>query len=80
MIEAVNYYSVIHFIIWFLAAKYLKINWTVFLVLSFCWELIELLLPFNFAVETVINKIFDIIINIIGYSLGLKLKRSINEK
>ena len=80
MMEAVNYYSVIHFFIWFFAAKSSKINWTVFFGLSFGWELVELLLPFNFAVETVINKMFDIIINIIGYSLGLKWGRNINEK
>jgi len=80
MMEAVNYYSTFHFLIWFLAAKSSKINWTVFLVLSFGWEVIELLLPLNFAAETVINKIFDIIINLIGYSLGLYWRRIINEK
>ncbi len=78
--EAVNYYSVIHFFIWFIAAKSSKINWIVFFGLSFGWELVELLLPFNFAVETVINKMFDIIINTIGFSLGLLWIRNTSEK
>ena len=35
------------------------------------WELLELVLPFNFAAETIQNKIVDIIVNILGYGSGL---------
>ena len=35
------------------------------------WELLELVLPFNFAAETIQNKIADIIVNILGYGSGL---------
>jgi len=75
MMNAINYYSIIHFLIWFLIARYSKISWTVFLTLSIGWELFELVLPFNFAIETLANKVLDIIINITGYGLGLIFKR-----
>ena len=35
------------------------------------WELLELVLPFNFAAETIQNKIADIIVNILGYGSEL---------
>jgi len=66
----INYYSVIHFIIWFVYGKYLKKSWPLFLFLSIGWEILELFIPFNFAIESSINKITDIFINIIGFSLG----------
>ena len=75
MMNAINYYSIIHFLIWFLIARYLRISWTVFLTLSIGWELLELVLPFNFAIETLANKVLDIIINITGFGLGSKFKR-----
>lgn len=69
--NAVNLYSIIHFIIWFLFARYARIGWLSFLSLSIGWELIELALPFDFATETIQNKIGDIIVNVLGYSSGL---------
>jgi hypothetical protein len=70
----INYYSIIHFIIWFIYGKYFKRKWPLFLFLSVGWEIIELFIPFNFAIETTINKITDIFINIIGYSFGILFK------
>lgn len=70
----INYYSIIHFIIWFIYGKYFKKNWPLFLLLSVGWEIIELFIPFNFAIETTMNKITDIFINIIGYSFGIFFK------
>jgi hypothetical protein len=69
--NAVNHYSALHFIFWFLTARYSKIGWLLFLILSMSWELLELVLPFNFAAETIQNKIADIIVNILGYGSGL---------
>ncbi len=69
--NAFNHYSAFHFIFWFLAARYSKIGWLLFLILSMGWELLELVLPFNFAAETIQNKIADIIVNILGYGSGL---------
>ena len=55
--------------------KYFNKNWPLFLFLSVGWEIIELFIPFNFAIETITNKIMDIIINIAGYSVGLIFKK-----
>lgn len=71
----VNHYSVIHFIIWFLLARYARISWLSFLSLSIGWELLELVLPFDFAIETIQNKIGDIIVNVLGYGSGLSLHK-----
>ena len=45
-----------------------------FLLFSFGWEMLELVLPYNFAIETVPNKIADILVNFIGYGVGLYYK------
>jgi type III secretory pathway component EscU len=71
----INYYSIIHFIIWFTYGKYFNKSWSLFLLLSVGWEIIELFIPFNFAIESIMNKIMDIMINIIGYSFGLLFKK-----
>jgi len=34
------------------------------------WELHELVLPFDLAIETIQNKIGNIIVNVLGYSSG----------
>ena len=70
----INHYSIIHIIIWFLIARYTKIGWLLFLTLSIGWELLELVLPFDFAIETIQNKMGDIIVNILGYGFGKKSK------
>ena len=77
--NAVNYYSVFHFIFWFFSARYSSIGWLLFLILSMSWELLELVLPFNFALETIQKKIADIIVNILGYGSGLLFNGSIRE-
>ena len=71
---AIYHYSIIHIIIWFFIARYTKIGWLLFLTLSIGWELLELVLPFDFAIETIQNKMGDIIVNIIGYGFGKKQK------
>ena len=69
--QVLNYYSIAHFFLWLLVARWAGINWLTFLVLSVGWELLELVLPFEFAVESIGNKSADIIVNILGFSLGL---------
>jgi hypothetical protein len=69
--QVLNYYSIAHFFLWLLVARWAGIHWLTFLVLSVGWELLELVLPFEFAVESIGNKCADIIVNIFGFSLGL---------
>jgi hypothetical protein len=43
--------------------------------LSIGWELLELFLPFDFAVEAIQNKMGDIFVNIFGYGFGKRTKK-----
>ena len=70
----INYYSIVHFTIWFIYGKYFNKSWPLFFMLSLGWEIVELFIPCNFAIETPMNKITDIFINIIGYSFGILFK------
>ena len=65
-----NLYSLIHFLQWLLIGRFLLKDWYVFLILSISWEFLELILPFQFVIETLSNKITDIIINCLGFYLG----------
>ena len=65
-----NLYSVAHLVIWFLAGRFTRISWTVFLIISIGWEFLELVLPFQFAEEWMGNKLADVAVNILGFYLG----------
>ena len=49
-------YSVSHFLIWLTAGRYFLKSWQIFILLSVSWELLELILPYEFAVEEWGNK------------------------
>ena len=70
----INHYSIIHFVIYYLVGRYTGIRWLSFLLFSFGWEMLELVLPYNFAIETIPNKFADILVNFIGYGVGLYFK------
>lgn len=67
-------YNPVHFLIWFLAAKYTKLSWKWFFVLSIVWEIFEFIVSFysdsSFFPESNINRFTDIIFNIAGFYLG----------
>lgn len=67
-----NIYSVGHFIQWTLIGRYVFKNWYAFFILSIGWEFLELILPYEFAIETYGNKISDVIVNCLGFYLGTK--------
>jgi hypothetical protein len=71
-----NYYSVPHFAIWLLVGRYTRIGWGVFLALSIGWELLELVLPFEFAVETIDNKVGDVLVNCLGFAAGNRWQKA----
>jgi len=71
----INYYSVIHFAQYFILGKYLLKNWWVFFIISIGWECIELVLPFQFAIESLENKFADIIINCLGFYMGISHRK-----
>ena len=69
-----NLWSLGHFIQWSFLGRFVFSNWYIFFILSVGWELIELILPYEFAVETLENKVSDIVVNTLGFYFGLKLK------
>ncbi|MBM54336.1 MAG: hypothetical protein CMB36_04825 [Euryarchaeota archaeon] len=69
-----NLWSLGHFVQWAGVGRFLLSNWYVFFALSVGWELLELYLPFEFAKETWGNKISDIVVNIVGFWLGNRVR------
>ena len=65
---------------WLLFGRFTRIGWVTFLVLSIGWEILELVLPFEFAVEVIDNKVGDVIVNVLAFSVGLKWRQSAVQK
>jgi hypothetical protein len=73
-VTLINLYSLSHFFIWFIAGRYIKMSWLLFLILSIGWEGLELILPFEFAEEWIGNKLADVAVNVMGFYLGNRFK------
>ena len=69
-----NIWSLGHFVQWAFIGRYITRNWWLFLLLSIGWEILELYLPYEFAQETLDNKVSDVIVNVIGFGLGLRIR------
>lgn len=69
-----NLWSLGHFVQWSLVGRFILTNWYVFLFLSIGWEFVELVLPYEFAKETIDNKISDVIVNVAGFWLGNRIR------
>jgi len=70
-----NYYTISHFLIWLLFGRFTSISCRTFLALSIAWEILELVLPFEFAVETLGNKVGDMAANTVAFLVGLKWRQ-----
>ena len=62
---------------WFGISRYIFTNWYLFIALSIGWEILELYIPYEFATEEVENKISDLIVNTIGFWLGIKIREKV---
>lgn len=69
-----NLWSLGHFVQWSIVGRFFLKNWPFFFALSIGWEIIELYLPYEFAKETWENKISDILVNILGFWLGNRVR------
>ena len=69
-----NLWSLGHFVQWSLVGRFILTNWYVFLFLSIGWEFLELVLPYEFAKETIDNKISDVIVNVAGFWIGNRIR------
>ena len=70
----INFFSLGHFLQWMFVGYLFPIKWILFFVISIGWEFIELYLPFEFAIETINNKLADVIINCFGFYCGKIIK------
>ncbi|MDA9714514.1 phosphatidylserine synthase [Euryarchaeota archaeon] len=69
-----NIWSLGHFIQWTFVGRFLFRNWWIFFTLSIGWEILELYLPYEFVKETWDNKISDLVVNTIGFLIGIRLR------
>ena len=65
-----NIWSLGHFVQWSIIGRFFLKNWYVFIFLSIGWELLELVLPYEFAKETWDNKVSDVVVNIVAFWIG----------
>ena len=70
-----NLWSLGHFVQWSFLGRFVFTNWYLFLVLSISWEFLELFLPYEFVSETWANKISDLVVNTLGFYLGLEFRK-----
>ena len=69
-----NLWSLGHFVQWSILGRFILRNWYVFLFLSIGWEFLEVVLPYEFAKETIDNKISDVVVNIAGFWIGNRIR------
>ena len=67
--DPVNLYSIIHFIEYGILAFFPKVTTIHVLVVSISWELVELIIPYNWANESFLNKFADVVFNLSGFHL-----------
>ena len=71
-----NYYTISHLLIWLLFGRFTSIGYVTFVVLAIGWEILEVVLPFEFAVETLDNKVGDMVANTVAFLVGFKWRQS----
>ena len=69
-----NLWSLGHFVQWSIIGRFFLKNWYFLLFLSIGWVFLELLFPYEFAKETLDNKISDVFVNIAGFWLGNRIR------
>ena len=69
-----NLWSLGHFVQWSIIGRFFLKNWYFFFALSIGWEVIELYLPYEFAKETLANKVSDVFVNIAGFWFGTRIR------
>ena len=71
--NSINYYSVIHFIEYFILSLIPFVKFVHVVILSLSWEILELFINKEWAKESGGNKLFDIFFNFSGFFFGKTL-------
>ena len=74
MDEWINYWSIVHILLYILIALFIPNNWWFAIIISIIWEIYEYIMSQmssnDFYDEVIINRIFDVIFNLLGYYIG----------
>lgn len=75
-----TFYTITHFLIYFVISLYYKNKWVEIIILSIIWEIFEMLLNIGYDKilhlgsdywdEIPMNKVIDIVFNLLGYGAG----------
>lgn len=68
-------WSVGHFLLWLIIGRFVSKNWFLFFFISIGWEVFENLLPYEIAQETLPNKLSDVLINFVGFYIGIQIRK-----
>ncbi|MBH31785.1 MAG: hypothetical protein CMG71_07340 [Candidatus Marinimicrobia bacterium] len=74
--EALNGYTLIHLLLWFIVARFTPLPLIPFFLIATGWEALEIVLPFEFALESIENKVVDMGANLFGYGAGWYLRKT----
>jgi hypothetical protein len=73
--NAINYYSIIHLVIYFTLAFIFPNEWILIVILSIIWEILEygvqIFIGLDLVTETTANHFVDILFNLSGYLIGM---------
>jgi hypothetical protein len=85
-----TWYTITHFLIYFVIALYYPNRWITIIILSIVWEILEILLNIGYNKilhlgddywdEVPLNKVVDVIFNLLGYGAGHLYKKYIWNK
>jgi hypothetical protein len=74
--NAINIHSISHLLFYMIFGYFFPNKWIIAIIMSFTWEIYEFILNIyinsysSYGTEKLINRIADIIINLLGYYLG----------
>ena len=69
--EWYNAWSIVHVLWYILFALFIPNNWWFIIIISIIWELFEYIMSnHKYFDESIMNRICDIIFNLIGYYIG----------
>ena len=68
-------WAVGHFLLWLIIGRFIFKNWFLFFFISIGWEVFEYFLPYEIAKETLTNRLSDVLINFVGFYIGIQIRK-----
>lgn len=75
-------WSIVHILLYILIALFIPNIWWFAIIISIIWEIYEYIMSHilennDFYAEVIINRIFDVIFNLLGYYIGSVIYNSL---